>query len=244
MARELHDLFATPGIKIYQDKEHLSFSIDSILLADFVLIQPRMKNIIDFGTGFGPIPLFLSTRTKAHLYGIDINNEAIELAKESVSLNHLEHQIELSVMDVKESYKYFASSMMDTVVCNPPFFRVTDQKVQNQVKAKTDARHETSLTLEEMIVSAKRLLTSGGSLTFIHRTDRLEEIILLLNKHRFHIKRMQYVYPKPGRKAMMVLIDARSNSSTGSLELLEPLYIMDSEGRYTNAVYPSFYEEV
>lgn len=243
MAKELHDLFATPGIKIYQDKEHLSFSIDSILLADFVLIQPRTRNILDFGTGFGPIPLFLSTRTKAHLYGIDLNEEAIKLAKESVLYNHLENQIELSVMDIKESYKAFSSSMMDIIVCNPPFFRVTNPKVQNTIQAKADARHETLLTMEEMMISAKRLLKSGGSLNFIHRVDRLEEIILLLSKHRFHLKRMQYVYPKPGKKAMMILIDARSNANPGSLELLEPRYIMDKEGRYTSDVYPAFYEE-
>lgn len=243
MEKELHDLFGIGNIKIYQDKKNLSFSIDSILLAGFVKVQPRTKNIIDFGTGFGPIPLFLSTKTKAQITGIDLNQEALSLAKESVIYNHLENQIDMVYQDARSVYLQDRFRDMDIVVCNPPFFKVSDSKVQNSEKAKTDARHETTLTLEDMIVSAKRILTTGGSLTFIHRTDRLEEIILLLSKHRFHIKRMCYIYPKPHKKSLMVLIDARSNSSIGSLELLEPIYIMDELGHYTEQVKKVFYQE-
>jgi len=243
MEKELHDLFGIGSLKIYQDKKNLSFSIDSILLASFVSVQPRTKNIIDFGTGFGPIPLFLSTKTKAHIIGMDINQEALVLANESVQLNHLENQIDIVYQDVRTAYNDVRYKDFDIVVCNPPFFKVSDEKVQNVEKSRTDARHETTLTLEEMILSAKRLLTTGGSLTFIHRTDRLEEIILLLNKHRFHIKRMCYIYPKPKKKSLMVLIDARNNSHTGSLELLEPIYIMDENGEYTEEVKKIFYQE-
>jgi len=234
--KELHDLMAYDGLKIYQNKNCLSFSIDSVLLADFVKITPRIKNIMDFGTGFGPIPLFLSIRSKAKMVGIDLLAEVCEYATESVKYNHLEDQITIKNVDIMMAHEMFPTSFFDIITCNPPFFKVSDEKVLNDKDAFTMARHETHLTLENMIVQAKKMLSTGGSLVFIHRVDRLEEIILLLEKHRFAIKRMRYVYPKVGKKALMVLIDAKSNGKTGSMELYEPLYIYDSFGEYTDEI--------
>lgn len=236
MERELHDLMAYDGLKIYQNKKLLSFSIDSILLADFVKITPRVRNIMDFGTGFGPIPLFLTMKTKAKIIGIDILEEACDYARESVRLNQLSDQIEIINLDILKAHERFHENQFDIISCNPPFFKAGDEKVYNQQTEKTTARHETSLKLEELIVQAKRLLTTGGSLVFIHRVDRLEEIIMQLVKHRFHIKRMRYVYPKKEKKALMILVDAKSNSHTGSMELLEPLYIYNEDGSYTEDV--------
>ena len=240
MEKELHDLMAYDGLKIYQNKKLLSFSIDSILLANFVKITPRIKNIMDFGTGFAPIPLFLSLKTIAKITAIDILEEACEYSKDSVSINHLNDQIEVRNLDIRKAHEIYKDSSFDIITCNPPFFKAGDEKVLNQIEERTTARHETHLKLEDMITQAKRLLSTGGSLVFIHRVDRLEEIILLLNKHRFHIKRMQYVYPKKGKKALMVLIDAKSNSKTGSMELLEPLCIYNEDGTYTLEVLEIF----
>ncbi|MBU0996787.1 MAG: tRNA1(Val) (adenine(37)-N6)-methyltransferase [Firmicutes bacterium] len=240
MERELHDLMAYEGLKIYQNKKLLSFSIDSILLAHFVNTTPRVRNILDFGTGFAPIPLFLTLKTKAQITGIDIQEQACEYAMDSVRYNHLENQINILCQDIKNAHEVFKDSSFDIITCNPPFFKAGDVKVFNQVQDRTNARHETTLKLEDMILEAKRLLSTNGSLVFIHRVDRLEEIIILLNKHRFHLKRMQYVYPKKGKKALMVLIDAKSNSQTGSMELLEPLFIYNEDGSYTSEVQEIF----
>jgi len=236
MEKVLHDLMAYEGIKLYQNKDLLSFSIDSILLADFVKTTPRMKNIMDFGTGFGPIPLFLTMKTKAKIIAIDIQEEACMYAKESVLYNHLENQIDVYNLDIMNAHSVFQPSSFDVVTCNPPFFKAGDEKVFNCKAGFTIARHETHLTSENMIIEAKRMLTNGGSLVFIHRVDRLEEIILLLHKHRFVIKRMRYVYPKKGKRALMLLIEAKSNGNTGSLELLEPLVIFDELGEYTDQI--------
>ncbi len=243
MGKELHDLFAIGGLKIFQDQNHLAFSIDSVLLADFIKVNPRWKNIMDFGTGFGPIPLFLSLKTKAKIVGIDIDENVIQFADESIRLNHLEDQISVILMNVNEVHQHYQPGSFDLVTCNPPFFKVTDKKVLNLSESYTNARHETTLSLESFIISAKKILSTGGSLSFVHRPDRLEEIILTLNKHHFHVKRMQYVYPLPGKKAIMVLIDARANANIGSLELLEPIYIMEQPGIYSQIVKDIFYNQ-
>ena len=65
----------------------------------------------------------------------------------------------------------------------------------------------------------------------VHRTERLVEIINLLTKHRFELKRLRFVYPKIGEESNMVLLDASNNGLPG-LKILEPLYVHE-DNKYT-----------
>ncbi|MBU1145580.1 MAG: methyltransferase [Firmicutes bacterium] len=236
----LHDLLGYDGLKIFQRKDMLSFSLDSALLADFIRITPRVKNIMDFGTGNAPIPLFLSLRTTKPIVGIEILEDACFLAKKSVSYNHLEHQITIDNIDILNVHEHYLPSSFDIISCNPPFYKVTPSSVTNKLDAVSIAKHEVLIDLEQIILQAKRMLKIGGSFHFIHRVERLEEIILLLHKHHFAIKRMRFVYPVKGKKAMMVLLEANNNGKTGSLDLLEPLYIYNEAREYTEDVLKIF----
>ena len=59
----INDLLNYNNLKIVQNTKWFSFSLDSVLLANFVYVNNKMK-IIDFCTGNAPVPLFLSTKTK------------------------------------------------------------------------------------------------------------------------------------------------------------------------------------
>ena len=54
----INELLGRPLLKIYQDPEIFNFSLDSMLLANFVTIPKKTKLIVDLGTGNAPIPLF------------------------------------------------------------------------------------------------------------------------------------------------------------------------------------------
>ena len=63
-----NELLGRELLKIYQDPDYFSFSIDSMLLASFATITATTKNICDLCTGNAPIPLYLSLRSeKAHI---------------------------------------------------------------------------------------------------------------------------------------------------------------------------------
>ena len=64
-------------LKIYQNDELFFFSLDSVLLANFPKIKSKTKKILDLGTGNAVIPLVLSLRTKASIYGVDIQPDII-----------------------------------------------------------------------------------------------------------------------------------------------------------------------
>ena len=97
----LHDLVGYKNLKIYQNTDWFLFSLDSVLLANFVTINKNVKNIIDLGCGNAPIPLILSTKTKAHIIGVEIQKDSYNLAKKSVVYNELDNQIELINIDMK-----------------------------------------------------------------------------------------------------------------------------------------------
>jgi len=230
----INDLLGYDGLKIIQRPDMFNFSLDSTLLADFAKPLGKTKKILDLGTGNAPIPLFLSLKTNAKIVGVEIQKDVYEIAKRNISLNKLDNQIEIINDDIKGIHKKYENSEFDLITCNPPFFKYKETSNTNKNDYKTIARHEVLITLEEIIIEAKRLLKTKSSLCMVHRTERIVEIINLLTKHNFAIKRLRFVYPKKGEDSNMVLIDASNNGNTG-LKLLEPLYV-HSENGYTEEI--------
>ena len=224
----IHDLLGYDGIKIIQRPDMFNFSLDSTLLADFVIPLSKTSKILDLGTGNAPIPLFLSMKTNAKIIGVEIQKDVFDIAKRTIELNKLEEQITIKNQDIKGIHKLYQNGEFDIVTCNPPFFKYKESSHTNTTDYKTIARHEVLITLEEIIIESKRLLTTKGSLVMVHRTERLIEIINLLTKHKFAIKRLRLVYSKQGEQSNMVLIDASNNGQPG-LKILEPLYVHEND---------------
>lgn len=232
----LNDLLGYDGLKILQRKDMFPFSLDSTLLADFVRIPAKVKHIMDFGTGNAPIPLFLSLKTDRPIVGVEVQPEAVDLARRSVELNGLSDRITIVQADIRDLHNRYESGSFDLIVVNPPFFPFRGEESLNKNDYLTIARHEVLIDLDGILLQAKRLLTNNGSLCLIHRADRLEEIILSFHEHRFAMKRLRFVYPKPGRPANSVLIEAKANGGKGGLQLLEPLYVYGESGEYSPEV--------
>jgi tRNA1Val (adenine37-N6)-methyltransferase len=225
-----NDLLGYDGLKIIQRPDMFNFSLDSTLLADFVHISAAVKTIMDFGSGNAPIPLFLSLKTKKPIIGVEIQQEAYDLGKRSVAINGLQEQITMLNADIKELHQSFSAGTFDLIVCNPPFFKYHSESNVNKNDYLTIARHEVKIDLKGILSQAKWLLSNQGALCMIHRADRFEELILLLHEYKFSLKRMRFVYPKRGKDAIAVLIEAKAGGHTGSLSLMEPLVVYGEDG--------------
>ena len=93
--RKINDLVNYKNIKIIQDKNYFNFSLDSVLLPNFVTLNPNTKMILDLCSGNLPIPLILSTKTNANIYAVELQQEIYDLAKETLKINNLENRITL-----------------------------------------------------------------------------------------------------------------------------------------------------
>lgn len=235
----INDLVGYNNMKIYQNTDWFLFSLDSVLLPNFVTLNKNITKIIDLGTGNAPIPLILSTKTSAGIVGVEIQKDCYELAKKSVVHNKLEDKIEILNMDMKLLKDYYESDSFDVVTCNPPYFKYSDKSHLNEDEHKIIARHEKMIELDEIVSLAKYLLKNNGVFALVHRTDRLIDIISLLEKNNLEIKKMRFIYPKVEQESNMILIEARKNGKTG-LKLLPPLYVHNEDGSYTNEVLSMF----
>ena len=80
-------LLGYEDLKIIQDNECFCFSLDSVLLPNFVTINKSCSNILDIGCGNAPIPLILTKRTSAKITGVEIQEDIYNLAKKSILYN-------------------------------------------------------------------------------------------------------------------------------------------------------------
>lgn len=188
-----------------------AFNLDTILLQHFVKIPARAKTILDVGTGVGPLMLYLSKKTKAKIIGVEIQESRYHQAIKNIALNHLEHQLSCIHQDIRTC----TIKDVDLIVTNPPFFKTSETSNKSEDEEDLIARHEVTLTLEELIQASARLLKFGGYLTMIHRPDRFAEIVDLLNRYDFSVKRIRMVHPYLNHPANHVLIEAMKNGNPG-----------------------------
>ena len=154
----VNDLLGYNDLKIVQNPEWFSFSLDSVLLPNFVTLNKDVKNILDLGTGNAPIPMILSTLTQnTTIYGIEIQKDVFQLAEESIKMNNLDSRIKLINDDMKKLDQYFEANFFDVIVSNPPYFKLEELSKKNEDEHKTIARHEEKITLNELIQIAKKV---------------------------------------------------------------------------------------
>lgn len=231
-----HELLGYPRFTIYQHKDLFRFTIDSMLLSGFVQVNEHVKTIIDLGCGNAVIPIYLTLKTKAQIYGIEIQKEAYTLGVKSVNENNLEKQIKLVNEDLKKAPEIFKNKQFDIVTCNPPFFEYKESSKINKNDYLAIARHEIKVTLEEIIETSYSLLKDKGILYIIHRPERLVDLISMLRKHKIEPKIVRFVHPHKNKDANHVLVKGIKNANKGSLKVLKPLYIYKSSNELTKEV--------
>lgn len=231
----LNDLLGYKNIKIYQNTQMFSFSLDSVLLANFVNINKKVSNILDIGTGNAPIPLILSQKTDAKITGVEIQEDVFSLAMKSIQYNKLQNQITVINDDINNKYKEWNSESFDIITCNPPFFKITENVKLNESVYKRYARHEITLNIEQIFKIARKLLKNNGTINIVHRPDRLVEILNIMEQNNIEPKRLRFIYPRINESANMVLIEGVKMGKSG-LKIESLLIVHDKDGNYTEDV--------
>ena len=229
----LNDLLWDGELKIFQDTEMFKFSLDSVLLSNFVTINKSIDKVLDIGTGNSPIPLMLTKRTKAKIDAIEIQEESYKLGYESIKYNNLQNQVNIILGDIREKYKELENNSYDTIISNPPYYR---QNVKIPLhESKQIARNEQSLSLNDIFVISKKLLKDGGTVSIVIDTERLTEVIELMKNNSIEPKRLQFVYPKETKNSKILLIEGTKNGKPG-IKVLNPIFIQDSSNQYTSFI--------
>ncbi|MGL4589888.1 MAG: tRNA1(Val) (adenine(37)-N6)-methyltransferase [Mycoplasmatales bacterium] len=233
--RVIHNLTKDEKLKIIQETELNNFTFDSLLLADFAKVNRNTKYVCDLCTGNAPIPLLLKYRAKQNFVidCVEIQPVLAKLAVESIELNKYQTDIFVHEQNLINVSDVLGKNKYQLVTCNPPYFKVDENSNINPNESIAMARHEISVTLEQIIEEARKLLTNTGVVAFVFRPERFDELIYLLKKNQFSVTKIKFVYPKKGKKANTVLVEAKRKNTNSHVMILEPLYVYNADGTYT-----------
>ena len=222
--RVINDLYDYEQYKIVQDNGAFKFSLDSILLAEFVEQLKPTDKVLDLCTGNGVVPLILSYYYKNKIVGFEIQSDIAEMALLSIENNHVEEQIKVINDDVKNIKNYFPGNNFDVIVANPPYFRYKDSSLINKNINKAVARHEINLKLEEVFETIKYALKENGVFYLVHLPERLDDILYYSQKYKITAKVVQFIYTNPIKDATIVLVKCVNNAKN-SVVVRKPVFV-------------------
>ena len=223
------------GYHIIQDPARFCFGMDAVLLSGFAKAKKGEK-VLDLGTGTGIIPILMAAKTEGESFtALEIQEESADMARRSVSYNHLEEKVKIVTGDIKDASKIFGASSFHVITTNPPYMIGTHGE-NSPSEAKAIARHEVLCTLDDILRESARLLMPGGRFYMVHRPFRLAEIMSKMVEYKVEPKRMRLVYPYIEKEPNMVLIEGiRGGKSRMTVE--PPLIVYKEPGVYTEEIY-------
>lgn len=229
------DQLAPAGVQIIQSPSVFAFSLDAVLLADFAQVSRKSK-VIDLAAGNGAVGLFIAGRTHADVTMVELQPRLADMAQRSIALNHMTDHVRMLNIDLATTWDHAEKDSFDVVTCNPPYFKVRPNDVQNPNEALALARHELTVNFDTVARISAGLLKTGGKCFIVHRPDRLPELLTTLVKHDLAPKRIRFVHSKEGREANMVLIEARRGGKPDGVRILSPVIVYGADGAYTPEV--------
>ncbi|WP_072681845.1 tRNA1(Val) (adenine(37)-N6)-methyltransferase [Arcobacter sp. LA11] len=212
---------------LYQPLNGYCYNSDTHFLYDFICRNfEKFKNIngelLDIGSGSGILGLLVSRDySKLHLNQCEIQDNFQEFSCINAKCNNIKNNMYRGSFLEMDFDKQF-----DICISNPPFYHSNVIKSENEnLKI---ARYNDSLPLEEFIEKISKVLKNSGKFFFCYDVKQLNQIVVLLGKYKLNIESLQFVHPKKGKDATLVLVYARKNSKS-LLKVLQPLIVFEDE---------------
>lgn len=157
---------------------------DACLFGAYVADQVKTKSssdILDIGTGTGLLSLMLAQRVPAIIEAVEIDAAACEQANNNFGQSPWKERLTVFNSDVLQ---FEPDKKYDCIISNPPFFEKDLKSIDSN---KNNAKHDTSLTLEQLLAVAKKLLTDDGTFAVLLPYHRVEAFIVMASNNSFHL---------------------------------------------------------
>lgn len=213
-------------VRLLQPGRGYRVAVDAVLLAAAIPARPGDR-VLDLGSGVAAVGLCLARRVPGcRVVGLELQTMLVELAGRNVALNELPDAVRTVAHDLARPLPADLG-VFQHVAANPPYLpaAVADPS-PDPVKAL--ATVESSAGLARWLdVSAA---AATDSITLIHRSDRLEEIVAGLSRLGWGDFAILPLSP-----ARRVIVRAR-RSGTARRRLAPPLVLHRPDGSYTDEV--------
>lgn len=198
------DAFLGGQVTLCQPRHGYRAGIDPVLLAASVPAQAK-ETVLELGCGAGTALFCLGRRVPGlRLTGVEIQPDYADLARRNATENGL--TAEILTADLARMPDSLTQQQFTHVIANPPYFD------RNASTPADDAGRETALgealPLANWITIAAKRTAPKGYVTFIHRAERLPELLTGFSQHLGSLEVLPLI-PRPGRRARLVLIRGR-----------------------------------
>lgn len=194
---QLNNLF------IIQDKEGYCFTSDAVALANFVKVK-NGGSLVDLCSGSGVIGILVQAKNNvSKTILVELQKNMADMCARSIKYNKLEN-IEVVNKPLQNIYKEIGDNCFDVVVCNPPYKKIGSASKLNESETIAIARHEITVTLEEIVLEAKRLLKYGGEFYICNKEERLVDMLVILRKHGLEPKDLKILPSSKGANIVMI----------------------------------------
>ena len=215
----------------------------------------------DLCSGTLPIPLIIYAKTRRsehnrrgehrepalHIDAFEIDRDQAKLSQKSIlwnkenvpSAKNIDRDISIFNDDIKnifldkDKYKKFYESY-DIVTVNPPYNK-KGSGLTNLNDRVVAARHEITITFDDICKAANLLLKSNKKLYLIHQTNRFTEVVNTLKKHSFEIKKATFIHPYVNKPSNLFLVEAVKGGRPG-VKILAPIIVYEKTNVYTKSI--------
>lgn len=191
------DSFQFKQFSVRHDRCSMKVGTDGVLLGSWaghhqLSTANCQLSILDIGTGSGLIALMMAQRfPQATITGIDIDLASVEQARENVAHSPFQN------IDIQHiALETFNEGKYDLIISNPPFYEEDTQSKTEQIH---NAKHTSSLTFEQLIEGAGRLLDNEGEFDIILPYSATDQVIGTAAIHGLYLLRRCDVKGSPTR---------------------------------------------
>ena len=183
------------------------------------------------GCGVGAAMLAAAARRPAARFvGVERDPAALDLARQNIALNGWEDRIDAVAGDVALPFSRLGLAPFDAAISNPPFFDDA-----GAIRGPAPSRKGAWIADQGLVAWTSFLLKAvreGGTITVIHRADRLADLLALLapKAGSFRIRPITPFADQPAKRVMVRGI----KTGKAPLVLLPPLVLHQADGRHTD----------
>ncbi len=216
---------------VHQGQCAMKVCTDACLFGAFIANEIESENItidtcLDIGAGTGLLSLMLAQKIAGNIDAVEIDGPAYLQANKNFEHSPWRNRLAIFNTDILQ---FDANKKYDYIISNPPFF---EGDLKSTHANKNAARHDTALTIEQLLVQVDRFLNEDGLFAVLLPYQRVSYCIAEALKLNLHLCIKTLVRQTPGHAYFrgMLIFSRKKIMATSSV-----ITINNENGNYTEA---------